>query len=52
MREIKPEIMDKLRITGRDLCDVVAEEEKTHVEQQLNDVEGGWIAVTGMCERK
>ncbi|VBB27153.1 unnamed protein product [Acanthocheilonema viteae] len=52
MREIKPEIMDKLRSTGRDLCEVVAEEEKAHVEQQMNEVEGDWIRVTGMYDRK
>uniref|UniRef100_A0A0R3RSE7 GAR domain-containing protein n=1 Tax=Elaeophora elaphi TaxID=1147741 RepID=A0A0R3RSE7_9BILA len=52
IREIKPEIMDKLRIAGRDLCNVIAEEEKAHIEQQVNEVEREWITMTGMCERK
>lgn len=52
MRDAKPEIMGKLRSAGRELCDVVAEEEKAHVEQQISTVEGGWITVTNMCARK
>lgn len=44
--------MDKLRNAGRDLCNAVAEEEKAYVEQQMNEVEGDWIMVTGMCDRK
>uniref|UniRef100_A0AAF5PYW1 GAR domain-containing protein n=2 Tax=Wuchereria bancrofti TaxID=6293 RepID=A0AAF5PYW1_WUCBA len=52
MLDMKPEIMDKLHSVGRDLCNMVVEEEKAHVEQQMNEVEGGWIMVTGMCERK
>ncbi|VDK30955.1 unnamed protein product, partial [Gongylonema pulchrum] len=52
MRDAKPQIMDKLRSAGRELCDVVAEDEKAHVEQQINAVEGGWVTVTNMCARK
>ncbi|KAM3720341.1 Microtubule-actin cross-linking factor [Dirofilaria immitis] len=52
IEETKPKFMDKLRSAGRDLSDMVAEEEKTHVEQQINEVEGGWIAITSMCARK
>ncbi|KAK6106184.1 Spectrin repeat family protein [Brugia pahangi] len=50
--DMKPEVMDKLHTAGRDLCNMVAEEEKAHVEQQMNEIEGNWIMVTGMCERK
>lgn len=49
---MKPGVMDRLRSAGRDLYDVVAEEEKAHVEQQMNEVEGEWIAVTSMCDQK
>ncbi|EFO27979.2 spectraplakin [Loa loa] len=52
MQQIKPEIMGKLRCAGHDLCGVIAEEEKAHIEQQMNEVEGGWVTVTDMCDRK
>lgn len=52
MRETGPVLMDKLRSAGAQLCDVVADEEKAHVEQQINAVEGNWTTVTDICARK
>ncbi|VDN02146.1 unnamed protein product [Thelazia callipaeda] len=52
VREVKPEMIDKLRRAGHELCNMIADEEKTHVEQQITAAEGGWITVTNMCARK
>ncbi|KHN76670.1 Dystonin [Toxocara canis] len=45
-------MMSDLRVAGRDLCEVVADEERAHVEQQIGVVEGSWATVTDMFARK
>lgn len=51
MNDAQP-LMSELRVAGRDLCEVVADEERAHVEQQIGAVEDNWATVTDIFARK
>lgn len=44
--------MKKLRCVGDNLCHVIAVEEKTCIEQQVNDIERNWDSIAELCQRK
>uniref|UniRef100_A0A915B3J8 Microtubule-actin cross-linking factor 1 n=1 Tax=Parascaris univalens TaxID=6257 RepID=A0A915B3J8_PARUN len=51
MNDAQP-LMSELRVAGRDLCEIVADEERAHVEQQIGAVEDNWATVTDIFARK